>query len=57
MYRSYWRVWGLSTPNKEPFAHSLHALVSTSRRRSLNRKMKHCRRQIVMLFAAVNRAA
>src|SRR5260370_14912088 len=38
VYRSYWTARELSTPNSEPFAHCLHALVSIYHGSSLNRK-------------------
>src|SRR5437879_3978266 len=50
IYRSYWRAPDLSTPNGEPFAHSVHAFVSTRRRHHSTAKMKQCRSHIVMLF-------
>src|SRR5882762_4338931 len=42
IYRSYWRARDLSTPNGEPFAHSLHAFVSTPRGHHSTAKRKQC---------------
>src|SRR2546422_2208876 len=50
IYRTYWRVPGLSTPNKEPLAHSLHVLVGTSADNHSIAKMKHCRSHVVVLL-------
>src|SRR6266849_8640711 len=55
IYRTYWRAPDLSTPNGEPFAHSLHALVSTRRRSGSATIMKQGRSHIVMLLAPMGK--
>src|SRR5260370_35974970 len=50
-----WSPPDLSTPNGEPFDSSLHALVSTRRRRYSAAKMKQCGSHIVMLFLSASK--
>src|SRR5712664_2171922 len=50
-----WRPRDLSTPNGEPFDHSVHALVSTRRRHHSTAKMEQCRSHIVMLLLSAGK--
>src|SRR5271169_767533 len=52
IYRSYCRALRLSTPNGMPFAHSLHALVSTPQESRSTAELKDCRSHVVVLFPA-----